>query len=272
MRSLRELQLGFAEAIFSQETSEFAQEIAANGLSGEHRLAIYRNNVFTRLTEALRSVYPVVQQLVGEGFFKFASAEYISRYPSQSGDLHHYGRQFAEFLANFPPAAELSYLSDVARLEWACHEVFHEADHGPLALEQLQAVPPERYGDLKFRLHPAARLIASSFPVHRIWEVNQPGYSGDQTLELAEGEVRLLVKRSARIVELYVLTSGEWCFLGMLADGRSFGEACEAAFVTEPGFGLEPALRRWVADLTLVDFVEAWPAIFLLDIGLNSKV
>jgi hypothetical protein len=257
VRSLHELQRGFVDAIFGQDTSEFAQEIVANGLSVEHRFAIYRNNVFTHLTEALQSVYPVIQQLVDKGFFKFAAAEYISRYPSQCGDLHHYGRWFAEFLANFPPAAELSYLPDVARLEWACHEVFHEADHGPLPLEQLQAVPPERYGDLKFRLHPAARLIASSFPVHRIWEVNQPGYSGDQTLELAEGEVRLLVKRSARIVELYVLTSGEWGFLSVLADGSSFGEACEAAFAREPGFDLEPALRRWVADLTLVDFVDA---------------
>ena len=272
MRSLRELQLGFAEALFGQEASDLAQDVFADGLSSGRRLPIYRNNVFGSFTKALQSVYPVVQQLVGEGFFKFAAAEYISRYPSQSGDLHHYGRQFAEFIASFPPAAELSYLPDTARLEWACHEVFHAADHGPLPLEQLQAVPPGCYGDLKFRLHPAARLIASLFPIHRIWEVNQPGYSGDQTVDLAIGEVRLLVKRTGRVVELNVLTSGEWCFLSTLVDGCSFGEACETAFAAEPSFDLESALRHRVADLTLVDFFDAQPAIFPLDIGLNSKV
>lgn len=272
MRSLRELQFGFAEAIFGQEANDFAQEVVVDGLSSGRRLAIYRNNVFGRLTETLQAVYPVVQRLVGEGFFKFAAAEYISHYPSQSGDLHHYGLEFAGFLANFPPAAELSYLPDVAHLEWACHEVFHEADHGPLPLKQLQAVPPERYGDLKFRLHPAAQLIASLFPIHRIWEVNQPGYSGDQTVDLAIGEVRLLVKRSGRVAELNVLTSGEWCFLSTLADGCSFGEACETAFAAEPSFDLESALRRRVADLTLVDFFDVQPAIFPLDISLNSKV
>lgn len=260
MRSLHELQLGFAEAIFGQKANDFAQEVVVDGLSSGRRLAIYRNNVFGSFSKALQSVYPVVEQLVGEGFFKFAAAEYISRYPSQSGDLHHYGKQFAEFIANFSPACELSYLPDTARLEWACHEVFHEADHGPLPLEHMQAVPSERYRDLKFRLHPAARLIASPFPIHRIWEVNQPGYGGDQMVDLVMGEVRLLVKRFRRVVELNVLTSGEWCFLSTLADSRSFGEACETAFAAEPTFDLEAALRHRVADLTLVDFFDVQPA------------
>lgn len=91
-------------------------------------------------------------------------------------------------------------------------------------------------------------------------------------VDLAIGEVRLLVKRSGRVVELNVLTSGEWCFLSTLADGRRFGEACETAFAAEPSFDLESALRRRVADLTLVDFFDVQPAIFPLDIGLNSKV
>ena len=93
--SLRELQLGFAEAIFGEGANDFAQEVVVDGLSSGRRLAIYRNNVFGNFSKALQSVYPVVEQLVGEGFFKFAAAEYISRYPSQSGDLHHYGKQFA---------------------------------------------------------------------------------------------------------------------------------------------------------------------------------
>jgi hypothetical protein len=43
----------------------------------------------------------------------------------------------------------------------------------------------------------------------------------------------------------------------MLADGCRFGAAGEAAFATQPGFGVEPALRRSVAGLPGVDFFAA---------------
>ena len=83
----------------------------------------------------------------------------------------------------FSPAlslrAQLAYLPDVARLEWAWHRAFHAADRAPLALERLAAVPPERYGQVRFRLHPSAQFIASDYPLLRIWEVNQPAYAGE---------------------------------------------------------------------------------------------
>ena len=132
MPGLRELQLGFAAAVLDDAGDGFARHIRAAGLTGARRLQIYRNNVALNLTGALEAAYPVVRRLVGEEFFRYAAARYIARHPSRSGDLHEFGESFPAFLETFGPVAGLVYLPDVARLEWAIHQVFHAASHPPL--------------------------------------------------------------------------------------------------------------------------------------------
>jgi uncharacterized membrane protein YphA (DoxX/SURF4 family) len=103
-----------------------------------------------------------------------------------AGDLHKFGGSFATFLETFEPAAGLSYLPDMVRLEWAYHEVFHATRHAPLDPLALATAPFERQGELRFRLHPAARLVESPFPILRIWQVSQnvdnTGYGGGVVL------------------------------------------------------------------------------------------
>ncbi len=253
MPSLHDLQLGFAEAVFDATASHFTQYIRANGLTGARRLQVYRNNVFASLTSALQAVYPVVERLVGEGFFRHAADRYIRRYPSTSGNLHDFGCAFAEFLAGFKAAAALAYLPDVARLEWAHHLVFHAAEHPSLDLSALSAIRPDHH-TARFHLHPASRLLASDYPVLRIWEVNQDGYTGDQCVDLAEGGVKLLVLRRGLAIELQTLGEGEYAFLNALAAPQDLGSACEAALGAEANFDPGACLQRHVARCTLVGF------------------
>ena len=56
-------------------------------------------------------------------FFGEAARQYIVGHPSLSGDLNDYGGEFAQFLAAYPHAADLPYLPDVARLEWAINNL-----------------------------------------------------------------------------------------------------------------------------------------------------
>ncbi len=254
MPALHEIQTGFAAGIFDEADVRVADYLLGDEFSGARRLQIYRNNIFASLTAALAAVYPVIARLVGAEFFRYAADQYIRRYPSTSGNLHEFGGEFAAFIGAFAPAAELSYLSDVARLEWACHEAFHAADHAPLALNSLAAVPQEKYPELKFTLHPACRLLDSTYPVLRIWQVNQPDYSGDDSVDLAAGGDRLLIIRRALTVEIEPLSAGEYALLQALARGRPFAEACEAAFISEALFDLNHCLQKHVTGATLVDF------------------
>ena len=254
MPLLRDLQLGFLRSVFSRDDTGFSRHIVTDGLAGDQRMAIYRNNVFGCLTKTLEAAYPVILQLVGEGFFKRVATEFIYQNPSTSGDLHRFGGDFAEFLSCFPAAAGLAYLPDIARLEWLCHEVFYEADYDPLDINALARVPIERYNDLKFKLNPATRLFASRFPVHKVWEVNQPAYCGDQAVNLDMGGVRLLVKRNRHRVELQTLTDGEWTFLQGIASGMDFAGICDLTFQTDPLLDLNGLVSQSVARFVIVDF------------------
>jgi hypothetical protein len=173
--------------------------------------------------------------------------------PSRSGNLDDYGAEFAQFLSEFPGAAKLPYLPDVARLEWEWQQVFNAAEHTPLAAKRLAQVPPRQYPQLQFTLHPAARLLASDFPVQRIWQVNQPDYDGDQSVDLRFGGVMLLIKRSGHRIEIEPLTRSEWTFLHALAEERTLAQSCELVFAMAPDFDVSATLRRFVADDVLVD-------------------
>ncbi|HYQ91310.1 MAG TPA: DNA-binding domain-containing protein [Candidatus Competibacteraceae bacterium] len=255
MARLRELQMEFARTVLDSTHTDFDRYILASSLSGERRLQVYRNNVRLSLTEALKAVYPVTQRLVGDGFFRYAAGRYIPLHPSTSGNLHDFGGHFPDFLATFEPAAKLAYLPDVARLEWAYHGVFHAAESVLLDLAALAVIPPERHGELKFTLHPAARLLASSFPILRIWQVNQADFAGDPTVDLTEGGIRLLLLRRENLeIELQALPPGEFALLQALAEQQDFATACERALVVQADLDLPTLFSRHVRQGTLVDF------------------
>lgn len=254
MSSLHELQTRFADTVLNPGSTGFERHIRANGLTGEQRLRVYRNNVFVSLTEALRACYPVVSGLVGKRFFDCAAAHYIRAYPSASGNLHDFGRELAKFIGDFPPASQLVYLPDVARLEWAYQEVFHAAEPAPLDFARLASVPSDRYSDLRFELHPASRLFASPFPVLRIWQLNQPEYTGDATVDLCEGGVKLLVIRRSLSITFEALSEGEYALLKALAAGRVMAYASDHALKIEPELDLAACLRSHVARRTIVAF------------------
>lgn len=254
MPSLREIQSAFTGALFEGNEAWLARHIVSDGVLPGERLAVYRNNVLHNYCEALRAVFQVVERLVGEEFFHHAARRYALICPSQSGDIQAYGESFPEFLATLPGTDGLEYLPDTARLEWLVHEAFHSAEHGPIDLAALSAVAPEGYGALRFALHPTCRLLASPYPVHRIWAVNQPEHCGEESVDLRMGGVKLLVWRPRFQVELIPLGAGEYALLEGLAAGHTLGTACDAALAEEDGFDIGAALRGRAGDGVLVQF------------------
>lgn len=260
MLPLRQLQLDFTQAIFGEMPPGLANSIQGGGLGAGPRLEIYRNNVFTNLREALRAVYPVIDRLVGEAFFNYAADWFISIQASTSGDVEDFGMEFAEFLAHFPAAQGLSYLPDVAQLEWACHQVFYAADQAPLPIERLAEVPPEQFNQLCFGMHPASALLASGYPVHRIWEVNQPGFEGGQSVDLSLGGVRLLIIRRCHFqIEMHPLGAGEFAMLEKLVAGCTVADAYSSAALADAEFALKPFLQQHLTGGTIVDFYGEAP-------------
>jgi hypothetical protein len=244
VNSLHELQQAFVEVLFGTEDAAQSLPISANGLTVARRVQVYRNNMFVSLTEALRAVYPVVDRLVGQQFFDYAAKCYIQQYPATSGNIHDFGRQFADLLTSLPAARELLYLPDVARLEWAYHRVFHAAHDPALDLAELAQAPPDAHADLKLQLCRASRLLRSDYPVLRIWEVNQETHDNVPTLDASAGNVNVLVIRPNLDVEMHLLGAGEFELLQALKTNLNLTDACARALATEPAFDLTNTLKR----------------------------
>lgn len=255
MPSLREMQRGFAAAtLFGDSAAAAGLAIAAGDLDPQTRVAIYRNNILGNYRKVLAATFPVVRRLVGPAFFDAATDQFVRGHPSRHGDVNRYGGDYATFLASYPPARGLGYLADVARLEWAIDQADIAADAAPFDVSTLAVVAPDALAELRFRLHPSARLIASPYPVLRIWQVNQPDHDGDDHVDLGEGADLLLVVRGDRGVSIDRVGTGEHAFLGALAIGATLGTAATRASDVDSAFDLAATLRRHVAGHTVVAF------------------
>jgi hypothetical protein len=251
--SLRELQQGFAADVLG-DTDTVLVHVQDGVFAAARHFQIYRNNTFANLTDALAACYPVIQRLVGEGFFGFLADGYIRHHPPRSGNLHDFGAALAEFIATFEPARSLPYLPDVARLEWAWQRSYHAQDAASLAPERLASVPAQDYARIVLRLHPSAVLLESAFPCRRIWQVNQLEYRGEPTVDLDTGPEQLLILRRGLDVVILTLDPGEYALLRSLDAGLNLGDASAAAFAAAPEFDLGAVLHRHIGSGTFSDF------------------
>jgi hypothetical protein len=258
MPSLHEWQRAFsAAAIFNDAAALASLRIVAGGMKPEARIGIYRANVLGNYRKALAATYPVTKRLVGAPFFDAASDNFVRGHPSTRGDINRYGADFSEFLCSYPPARDLEYLPDVARLEWAIDQANIAGDAASFDFAALASVPAKLHGELRFSLHPSAHLIVSTFPILHIWQANQPACSADERIDLDEGGDTLLVLRRPSDVggiAIERISQAEHLLLAMLAAGRTLDEAADRCAAMAPGFNLAAALQRHVAWNTIAAF------------------
>lgn len=253
---LRDVQKRFATSLMTGDINA-AAIIHGGKLSGARRIEVYRHNVFSNLRATLGDIFPVVKRIVGEAFFLHAADQFIRAIPSLSGDLNQFGSAWPAFLGDYPHAAELPYLADVARLEWAWHECFHAAEASPLELGRVAAVPLEAHEALMFQLHPAVRLLTSVFPILRIWQVNQESYTGEMQVDWTLDREFLLVRRNQALgVEVLIQSCapGAHRFLSELQQQQDLVTAASAAIEADATFNMQGFLLEFVQCGVIVDF------------------
>lgn len=217
--------------------------IRGDGIAVASRLQVHRNHIRISLTAALAGIYGAVEAMVGSEFFRAAAHAFIVEQPPRDPVLHTYGGGFAEFLADFPPAASLPYLPDLARLEWAMHRSFHAADEPPLTADALGAVPADALANLVLRPRADAGLLASVWPVDALWQAaRQPEGGALERIDLNGGGASILLLRQEYDVRMWRVPAGEWHWLAAFAAGQGMGEAAAAAAAADPQFALADAL------------------------------
>jgi hypothetical protein len=217
----------FARALTDPSLTAPAATRRRDGRPVERRFAVYRNNVAVALIGALEARYPVVRRLTGDDFFRAMAGAFVAAEKPRSPALMLYGAGFPDFIADFPPAAAIPFLADVARLENAWVEAYHAAEAGALGVDALAAIAPDALEALRFRPHPAARLLAFSHPAASIWAGSQ-GSGEPRPPETWTAEAALVARPDAD-VSVRVLPPGGFAFAATLFSGASLGEAAAIA-------------------------------------------
>ena len=252
MLSLREVQQAFVGAVAGAlppaEFDWLIGHIADDAAGARKRLGVYANTVRVNHRSALSATYPVVERLVGPDFFSYAAESFARSYPSRSGNLDDYGVEFPDFLDSFAPAASLPYLPDVARLELLVDQLMVAEDDSRVRSVAAPLVAYDVRLDYTLNLTAGCRLLKSDYPIHRIWQVNQPGCEDDGPVDLAEGGARLLVRRNGFAIEIVSLERAEFAFLSAFAAGLTLGAAVASALAVDPRFDAAQSLYRRLSD------------------------
>lgn len=253
MPSLRDRQTGFHAALLERDRAVPAGVTGPDGKRAGIRFDIYRNNRMVSLTEALAAVYPAVERLVGQAFFRAMAREFIRAHPPLSPVLIDYGHGFPDFVAAFEPAQKLDYLSDVARVEWSWHCAYHAADADSARPDLLAGLPSEQVAHSRFCFHPSVRVLVSCFPAISLWNANR-SYSAAPGASIKWCEETGLIYRAGVDVAVNIVPRARALFLAALLDGQTLLSAAGSALDEDPRFELWQALSDLLSLGIVTDY------------------
>ena len=245
MIALRELQQLFGDGLRRGGTSGIAIHLADAPGGVLERFDIHRRNRIAALSNALRLTYPATEALVGSAFFGAVAEEFIGRHPPRGAELAGYGAEFAAFLGDHPQAAKLTYLSDVARLEWEA------------ARCALSDAPRTRceIGEFLMTAAPGLTLLAVSYPAAAIWRAALDGDGAAlEAIDLCAAPSTLAIWRGEQGVSVAALSDAAASFLHEILRG---GSAEAAALVAAQASS--DAVTAITTEVFEADFVLLTP-------------
>jgi len=203
---------------------------------------VYRNTVLRGAIDALAANVPSVHRLLGDDAFDVAAGAFVSARLPRDGRMVRYGAGLPDFLASFPPVAEIDYLPGVAALDLAWIESHLAADAPLLAAADVFALTAEQLLHGRLVPHPAARWLTFRVPAFTIWRHEREERRLEDALSW-RGESALLTRREGA-VGWRAIDAGEAQFLAACASGRSCDDALEGVLEAGSGFDLAASLPR----------------------------
>jgi hypothetical protein len=203
-------------------------------LAAQPGFAVHRNTVLKGAIDAIEANYPAVTRLVGGEWMRAAAAAYVREEPPAEPSLLQYGAGFPAWLSTFPPAADLRWLADVARLDRAWTEAHVAADEPPVEAAAVAALAPAELARTLLRPHASARWhFAAGAPIHTLWQRNRRSAAelpdADVGADLEWRGEGALLTRPKDAVESIALDAAGIAFLDACAAGGTLADAAAAA-------------------------------------------
>jgi Putative DNA-binding domain len=164
MSTLAQQQSQLLDALFAWPAPSAIENIAVYAYStGARGLKAYQSNGHMLAERALLAAYPVVACMLGAASFADLARALWHAHPSERGDLAQWGDALADFMAESPQLADVPYVPDVARLEWALHQCATAAD-AQADLPSLALLTDTDPDALTLRLAPGCAVLPSRYP------------------------------------------------------------------------------------------------------------
>jgi hypothetical protein len=216
-------------------------------LPARARIQIYTDMVLWRQIDVLREDFSKLATLLGAEEFAALSEAYVRRWPSESPSLSRLGRKMVEFIRACDDGTRRPDLADLAALEWACAEMFEEADAQPVDADALRRLPD--FAQARLELIPALRRLALEYDTPAVWRA------------LEDGQPAPSARRSTTFVVVWRPSGPEWQplhttlaadeaqALTRAASGATLAEICEVfASRAQPAQAAFNALASWLNE------------------------
>jgi hypothetical protein len=253
IRPLRELQRDFQRHVMHGHERILDAVEGTQRIPATLRLSIYSEAYRLRLTEALASTLPRLQQLMGKDEFAVLAGEYIDLNPSSHPSIRWFGDRLPLLLRRSHP--EAPWLEELASWEWAIAAAFDGADAEPIGVDVLAEVPPDDWPALRFQFHPTVQCLQMRTNAPVLFKALTAQTALPEPTTLEELQPWLIWREQLR-TRYRSLSAEENAALEVARSGGTFEALCEAlcgwhdvAAVPTQAAGL---LKRWVADQMIV--------------------
>ena len=254
MDSLGAFQTALDQAL-QGETSAIAPWLEAP-VAETPGLSVYRNTVIRGAIDVLAATFSTVASLVGEDWFQAAAAVYAAEHRPATPSLLHYGDDFAEWLASFPPAHDTPYLPAVAHLDRLWWKAYFAAEAETLDPATLSALDANALDSTALVLHPSVQLAAFDHNLASLWVSHRDG--GDRRdFEIGAAPECLLIARSGLEVAASLISPSTHAFLAVCQSGGGIMTAAGNALAIDPTASLPDIIA---ANLTAGVFSSLAPA------------
>lgn len=227
--------------------------ISDEQLCASDRLDIYANAYFYRLLEVLKEDYPATLAVISDSNFHNLVTGYLIDNPPTQPSIYYAGRKLPDYLRMHRLHNRWPFIADLALLERTLLEMFHGPNADPLQPSEMTAIPPDQWGEVKMRTHPASRSLDLEWHVE---DVRRTVEAGDRWAPPSRGPLKLLVWRNDTAVLCRELEAGEIGALTLARDGATFASICEMIAIEsndpEPAALISRLLARWLSAGVLV--------------------
>lgn len=222
---LADLQQEFFNAIVGAE-HHFDDCVVEHGdINKGQRISIYQNAYFTRLKETLESDHEILGFYLGDDLFDQMATGYVKAYPSPYRSLRFYAENLPEFLKQHEPFSDYPLISELARFERLLMHAFDAAEASRATLQQLQAIKPNDWPYMQFRLHPSCQLFVTNTNCVEVWQALKMEQSPP---DARIGNAYWLIWRNEeRLTEFISLNTIEISVAQQLLQGHNFSDICE---------------------------------------------